>query len=119
MPNLPPKSKLPKTKKAQHKVDKFWNSRKWRNVRDVYRSAYPICQRCVYLGTVTNDSCVKLSVHHICKVETHEHLSLCEDNLLTLCDKCHYGHFSTLERTGKIKQAETEGKEIKCQYLPS
>jgi hypothetical protein len=113
MPKLPPKATRKKTTQARCRVSDFWGSRRWKNIRDDYKAKQPICERCVYLKCVTKDSCRDLSVHHIRRVETHWHLRDREENFLTLCNGCHYGYFSTLERNGNVDRAELEGMEIK------
>ncbi len=62
---------------------------------------------------MTNASTEKLSVHHIIMVAKRWDLRQSESNLLTLCDACHNGYFTVLERDGKIQQAEQEAQEVK------
>ena len=77
-----------------------------------HRTENPICQRCLYLGSVDKVSCEKLSVHHIKMVEYNPDLAYDDDNLLTLCVPCHK-HFDMLELSGRNSEAELEGEEIR------
>jgi 5-methylcytosine-specific restriction protein A len=57
--------------------------RTWRKVRDCYRAAHPLCERCLDWGRVTQTQ----EVHHIKPLAqggTNDY-----DNLRALCASCH------------------------------
>jgi len=114
MPNNPPKAK---SNRSFSGPDPRTTNR-WKETSKSYRTEYPICQRCQYLGTITQDSTRALEVHHIrglfmarSEVELWE---LCFDwnNLLTVCQPCHK-RYNQQELNGLQDEAEIEGKEVK------
>ena len=66
--------------------DKFYKSKKWRNKREniLRRDKYE-CQECSRYGKTT----LATTVHHIFPLETYPILRLVNDNLISLCNKCH------------------------------
>ena len=119
MPNLPPRAST-KTKGKRSKPFRYSQydkndiiySRQWKKLRECYLSQYPVCQRCIYYENTTAQSLIRISVHHIKMRNVYKDLTMCESNLLALCEKCH-SYFSSLERSGKIKQAEEQGEKVK------
>lgn len=63
---------------------KFQNSKEWKEVRTnaFIRDDFQ-CQICYVYG-------VFLNAHHLKKYHTHPELRLDVDNLLTVCEECHY-----------------------------
>lgn len=67
------------------------NCQKWRNIRNEYLCANPLCERCKEQGIVTIAECV----HHITpvedgrSVEEMELLAYNRNNLMSLCFSCH------------------------------
>lgn len=67
------------------------NCQKWRNIRNEYLCANPLCERCKEQGIVTIAECV----HHITpvedgrSVEEMELLAYNRNNLQALCIECH------------------------------
>lgn len=117
MPNNPPiaKGRKPKRVSTYIKGDIIYSDT-WNKLRNAYREENPICERCVYLNRVTVTSTYKLSVHHIRMRNKYPDLVYDENNLLTLCTRCH-GYFSGLENSGKESQSIKEGEEIKNGYI--
>lgn|SRR5690606_1700796 len=66
--------------------DRFYKSKQWRRKREIIlrRDEYQ-CQECRRYGKVTPAT----TVHHIFPLEIYPELKLVNDNLISLCNKCH------------------------------
>ena len=64
----------------------FYNTRKWRKKRIVIlkRDNF-LCRRCARYGKEVDAT----TVHHIMPLEFFPELALVNDNLMSLCEKCH------------------------------
>jgi len=96
MPNMP-KSKsrpwIPKRKRdnkglkphrsSQEYVD-FYNSKRWRSLRNYYIQMHPLCAECERAGYVVPGECVD----HIVPMRFGGSMTTL-DNLQTLCNSCH------------------------------
>ena len=70
------------------KADKFRNTSKWRRKREEIKKRD--CYLCRYCFDIEHKvTTTRLSVHHIEPLETAYNRRLDDDNLITLCDKCH------------------------------
>lgn len=70
------------------KADKFRNTSAWRKKREeIKRRDRYLCRYCFDIKHKVSIS--DLSVHHIEPLETAYHRRLDDDNLITLCNKCH------------------------------
>lgn len=119
MPNNPPRAKSkskPRKRVRYRSADSLCNNSNWEKLSKLYRSKYPICQRCIVLGCVNVHSTRNLSVHHIKPRELYPDLIYDENNLLTLCNRCHHGHFSSLERSGRVDDSIHDGLNIKSHF---
>ena len=67
--------------------------RRWREIRDLYISKHPLCERCLEIGFLTPAA----EVHHI--VDVSEGGGDDDTNLMSLCKSCHSS--ITLSRTRK------------------
>lgn len=71
----------------QKRINRFYNSKSWKNVRQAILTRDIYCQRCKALyNYYTTDN---LEVHHICKIATHWDERLNPNNLICLCKTCH------------------------------
>lgn len=75
---------------ARDFAKKFYSSKEWRKVRQLYLSEHPYCERCLRLGLVVPAE----HIHHKKYIDTPEKvndpiLSLNADNLEALCEPCH------------------------------
>lgn len=63
------------------------NDYRWRKVRNAYVRTHPVCAACGYDKDI--------QVHHIQPWHINERLRYDSENLVTLCQPCHfrYGHF--------------------------
>jgi len=59
----------------------FYNTSRWRQLRKQILSKQPYCNKC--------GSDVNLQIHHITEPRGNEELFFDENNLITICDKCH------------------------------
>lgn len=57
--------------------------RTWRKVRDAYRQKHPLCEKCLEQGKLVP----VYEVHHIVPVKQGGKNT--EDNLMSLCHRCH------------------------------
>ena len=68
---------------------KFYDTKKWKRLRELYLDEHPVCERCLAAGLVS----VAEHVHH--KIELTEenvkdpNISLNPNNLEALCFDCH------------------------------
>lgn len=81
----------------------FYSSYAWKQTRKAYaKSKGGLCERCLEFGIITPGT----SVHHIIALTddnvSDPTISLSFDNLMLLCDNCHYS---------------VEGKKIERRYL--
>ncbi len=82
MPILPPLYSRRKPKETRH--DPFYDLRRWRRLTVSHRQAEPLCRQCREKGVTTAGTVVD---HIIPRLEGGAEWD--EDNLQTLCDKCH------------------------------
>lgn len=67
-------------------LDKFYKSKKWKRKREnILRRDEYTCQECKRYGKTVQAN----TVHHIFPLENYQELKLVNDNLISLCDKCH------------------------------
>lgn len=84
------------------------NCQKWRNIRNEYLCANPLCERCKEQGIVTIAECV----HHITpvedgrSVEEMELLAYNRNNLQALCITCHVAVHKELGKNTKENQLQ-------------
>lgn len=66
--------------------EKFYKSKVWRTKREkiLRRDGY-LCQHCKWYGKRTEAE----TVHHIQHLEEYPELALVDNNLISLCKKCH------------------------------
>ena len=85
-------SEVPKTFYAKADRVKFYNSKRWRRLRDyVVERDHHECKFCLAKGIITTDRKpgVVLEVDHIMSIIDYPTLVLDETNLQTLCRLCH------------------------------
>lgn len=72
--------------KRNPEVRKFYNSKAWKELREfiMQRDDY-LCVPCSEKGLAT----AAIDVHHIKKVSEHWEERLNQDNLISVCRKCH------------------------------
>lgn len=86
--------------KSGGRVDAFRGSHAWKVERDAIRSRdLNLCRVCLAAGRL---QCSGLSVHHIEPLEEAWALRLEDDNLLTVCGRCH-----EQAEAGQIPQGKT------------
>lgn len=72
--------------KRDKQADKFYHSKKWKNIRDyVLMREGGFCQDCLK----NNRRTIATDVHHIIPVKQDWSKRLDIDNLVSLCEKCH------------------------------
>ena len=75
-----------KTKNYNEKYASFYNSSKWRKLRDVkFADANGLCENCLGKGIIKEGK----EVHHIEPIEDCWEKRLDYDNLKLLCRQCH------------------------------
>lgn len=68
------------------RVNPFYKSTRWKNKRDnILRRDEYMCRECRRYGRTTQAT----HVHHIFELEKYSALALINDNLISLCNKCH------------------------------
>ena len=108
MPNLPKSRQRPWIpKKPQHlrEVDNasFYNSKRWRALRNYYIQANPLCEQCKRDGHVTAAQCVD----HLTPISMGGSMVDIK-NLQSLCNTCHNKKSAreAVEKRKKIKTYE-------------
>lgn len=64
---------------------KFYQSKAWIRLRDAYRQAHPLCEKCALEGRNTPTQ----HVHHVLDRKQHPQHALSWTNLEALCLPCH------------------------------
>ena len=82
MPILPPLYNYRKPKQTRH--DPFYDKQRWRDLTISHRKEEPLCRKCKERGIVTAGTLVD---HIVPRLEGGDEWD--EDNLQTLCDRCH------------------------------
>lgn len=78
----------------------------WRRLRDWHLSQYPLCEYCTRLGKLTPADVVD----HIKPFDGPlDPLRLQTSNLQSLCKSCHDGAKQQLDKTGRLRGADTTG----------
>ena len=74
---------------ARQTDQSFYNSKRWRAERELYRKAHPFCERCLKLGIYKPTDIV----HHMEYLDNDKakdaSIALNSDNLEALCFDCH------------------------------
>ena len=95
-------------KKVKYKSDKkaksasFYDSAAWARLRKTFMSLHPLCSECLKRNIVTPGA----EVHHARKFlsgkteEEQWQLFLDENNLRTVCRKCHNGYHRKMDKYG-------------------
>ena len=112
MPDSPPRAKSLHRRTSANDTNKVHQSSAWKRISKVHRTQYPICQRCEYMGDITQVSTRQLSVHHITPIDQDPTMWDKDDNLLTLCIPCHH-IYTELENAGKHDQSQTDGHMVR------
>lgn len=93
--------------KAKEKTNEFnYRSAKWKQkrARILRRDAY-MCQRCRRYGKITDATIV----HHIKEVDAYPELAWKDDNLESLCMKCHNIMHPEKGRAGILSRPPSSG----------
>ncbi|MEK4884886.1 HNH endonuclease signature motif containing protein [Bacillus sp. FSL W8-0223] len=77
------------------KYAKFYASKEWRDLRNAYISAHPLCERCLVNGIVKQAKIV----HHKIEVRDDWNKRLDYDNLQAVCRECHNGIHNKIDIT--------------------
>jgi len=97
----------------------YYSSKAWQRLRNMYLSLHPVCEICVQYGHIEPAT----EVHHIRRFmsETNEaarwNTFLNENNLVSLCSKCHYGCHNHMRKhhtdeCGMLTQEEWEQAQV-------
>mgnify|MGYP000261497201 CR=1 FL=1 len=82
-----PKDKPVYYRRRKTKIAKFRSSAIWqRKSKEIIDRDKHLCKLCLKEGRLTMRS---LSVHHIIPISENDDLKLEDDNLITLCQRCH------------------------------
>ena len=111
-PTSPPRAKSLSRKNSSVDTNAIHASYEWECISKTHRTQYPICQRCDYMGDITRDSTQCLSVHHITSLAVDLTKWRDDDNLLTLCTRCHH-IYTELENAGKHDQSQADGHMVR------
>jgi|TARA_Y100001938_G_scaffold130211_1_gene185979 5-methylcytosine-specific restriction endonuclease McrA len=63
----------------------FYNTNKWKRLRNYYITKEPLCEVCKRFNKIIEAKVVD----HIKRVRTNPELALAENNLQSLCHRCH------------------------------
>lgn len=71
---------------------KIYNSKNWKQLRELYYSEHPLCEQCLEKGIIKAAE----EIHHKIPfltgqtLEEQYHLAYNKDNLQSLCSQCHH-----------------------------
>ncbi len=82
MPILPPLYSYRKKRETRH--DPFYDKQRWRDLTIAHRKEEPLCRECNKKGIITAGV---VTDHIVPRLEGGAEWD--DDNLQTLCDKCH------------------------------
>ena len=87
----------------------YLNNPRWRKLRAAFLQQHPLCVYCRQMGRTTAAN----TVDHI-RPHSGENDPLCWDwnNLQALCGSCHSGPKQSLDRTGRLRGADREGRPL-------
>ena len=89
----------------------FMNSGQWKRIRQQYRGAHPLCERCLAQGRTT----LATETHHRVNCGNDPDLQTAWGNLEALCSPCHAEHHApekAEQRGGYSKVIDSEGYPI-------
>ena len=82
--------------------EKFYKSKKWRRKRErVLKRDNYVCQKCKRYGKNVEAT----TVHHIKHLKNYPELALDENNLISLCERCHNKEHPEKAKKGRKYQA--------------
>lgn len=89
---------------VEGRVDKFYNSRPWRNLRlKALERDHHECQMCKKNPNV-NKIVFANTVHHIQEIKDRPDLAMDLDNLVSLCRNCHEEIHERLSKVNDARQ---------------
>lgn len=89
---------IPYKTASREEASKFYGSLAWKRLRESYFSRHPLCMECLNHDRVTPAE----DVHHIRPWSSGSDeiekwaLLLDENNLISLCSKCHHGYHNKM-----------------------
>lgn len=82
---------------AKAERDRFYSSKRWRDLRIEVLKAHPLCVRCLASGLVVEAT----TVHHVRERLEHPALAFDRANLEASCNPCHTGRHKAKETAPK------------------
>ena len=97
-----------RTVKKQQKIDlredcgKYYNSQAWKSLRNEYFNNHPLCEECLKRDIVSPGEHVHHKLPFIKGVNEQQKwdILLNINNLITLCETCHYGIHDRMKKYG-------------------
>lgn len=90
--NKPKKKRIYVKNDNNSEISAIYNSKQWKDLRNLYLLEHPLCEKCLSLGKVS----VTEEIHHIRKISSGRNEAEMKEiaydygNLMALCKECHH-----------------------------
>lgn len=90
--NKPKKKRIYVKNERNSDISDIYNSKQWKDLRNLYLLEHPLCEKCLELGKVSATE----EIHHIRKISTGRNEAEMKEiaydygNLMALCKECHH-----------------------------
>lgn len=90
--NKPKKKRIYVKNGNNSEIANIYNSKQWKDLRNLYLLEHPLCEKCLELGKVSATE----EIHHIRKIssgrseEEMKEIAYDYGNLMALCKECHH-----------------------------
>lgn len=90
--NKPKKKRIYVKNDNNSEIANIYNSKQWKDLRNLYLLEHPICEKCLELGKVSATE----EIHHIRKISCGRNEAEMKEiacdygNLMALCKECHH-----------------------------
>lgn len=90
--NKPKKKRIYVKNERNSGISNIYNSKQWKDLRNLYLLEHPLCEKCLKLGKVSATE----EIHHIRKISSGRNEAEMKEiaydyvNLMALCKECHH-----------------------------
>lgn len=90
--NKPKRKRIYVKNERNSEISDIYNSKQWKNLRNIYLLEHPLCEKCLEQGKVSATE----EIHHIRKISDGRNEAEMKEiaynygNLMALCKECHH-----------------------------